>query len=105
MPDTPLLGINPTNVQGIITSGYTHPVSRHLLFRFETGAGARDFLRRLPPVTTAANWSANKPERVVNVALSYGGLQATGVLSTEALARFPADFRAGPSPERLSDAG
>src|SRR5262245_50153151 len=93
------------NVQGIIAYGYTHPVSRYLLFHFDTAGGARAFLRGLPPVITATDWGEAKPQRLLNVALSFTGLQFTGVLSAEALANFPVDFRTGPSPERLGDAG
>ena len=102
---TPLVVIDPENVQGIVASGYTHPVSRHLLFRFGSAGGARAFLRGLPPPTSAAEWKKNQPPLLVNVGLSFAGLTATGVLSAQALDRFPPDFQRGPTPERLHDTG
>src|SRR5262245_59355056 len=102
---TPLVSVQPANVRGIVAGGYTHPVSRHLLFRFGSAGGARAFVRRLPPVTSAADWAANRPARLLNVGLSFAGLKAAGVLSDAALGRFPASFRNGPTPERLHDDG
>jgi Dyp-type peroxidase family len=101
----PLVTIDLENVQGIVASGYTYPVSRHLLFRFGSPAGARAFVRSVLPVTSAADWDKNHPERLVNVGLSFAGLAATQVLSDAALGRFPPDFRSGPAPERLHDSG
>ena len=102
---TPLVAIDPDNVQGIVASGYTHPVSRHLLFRFGSADGARAFLRGLPPVTSAADWEKDQPPRLVNVGLSFAGLGTTRVLSDAALGRFPPDFKNGPTPDRLHDTG
>ncbi len=102
---TPLINIDPQNVQGIVASGYTHPVSRHLLFRFGSADGARAFLRALPPVTSSDDWQKNHPPQLVNVGLSFPGLAVTRVLSDEALSQFPPDFRDGPTPDRLHDTG
>src|SRR5262245_61118861 len=103
---TPLVRIHPTNVQGIVAHTYPYPRSRHLLFRLGSPRGARAFVRGLPPVTAAADFDprqAGVGPPLVNVALSFPGLKATGVLREEALAAFPSDFQGGPTPERLHD--
>jgi Dyp-type peroxidase family len=102
---TPLINVDLANVQGIVASGYTHPASRHLLFRFDSAVGSRAFFRRLPPVTSAADWERDHPAALVNVGLSFTGLVATGMLSDAALDRLPSDFKEGPTPERLHDTG
>jgi Dyp-type peroxidase family len=56
-------------------------------------------------VTSAADWTDRQPEHLLNVALSFPGLRATGVLSEGALARFPSDFAGGANPDRLHDTG
>lgn len=100
---TPIVRIDKANVQGIVGDVYTHPVSRFLLFRFESGSGARAFLGRIPTVTSTEEWQANHPSRLVNVALSFNGMKAGGALNGESLDRFPLDFRTGPTLERLKD--
>jgi Dyp-type peroxidase family len=57
-------------------------------------------------VTTAAPWSAGKPETTLNVALTAGGLEALGV-GADALATFSFEFRQGMAARAdvLGDAG
>jgi deferrochelatase/peroxidase EfeB len=94
------------NVQGLIVRPYTHPVSSHELVRFPSPAGARAFLAALvPSVTSGRPWGADVPRRLLNVGLSFTGLQAAGALSPDALTWLPDDFRTLPPPETLGDTG
>ena len=47
---TPLVSIDPENVQGIVAHPYTHPVCRHLLFTFGSAAE-----RGLPPCSSTGD--------------------------------------------------
>jgi deferrochelatase/peroxidase EfeB len=104
---TPLVAIHPDNVQATVAHTYARPLCRYLFFTFGTGPGARDFIGRLfPKVTSAKGWEdkqADPDATLVNVAFSFPGLEATGVLGADALARFARDFREGASPELLHD--
>jgi deferrochelatase/peroxidase EfeB len=92
------------NVQGILVRPYTHPVSCHLLLRFDSAGGAQSFLRAIVPLVTSARpWGNNKPPFVLNVALAYAGLGAAEALSPAALSRLPDDFRTPPPPDTLGD--
>jgi hypothetical protein len=93
-----------TNVQGLVRSLYRYPLSRHLLFEFGDGPEARGFLQHLlPMVTTAAVPLEDKPEPLLNIGLTFGGLAALGV-DPSLLQQFDAAFKDGPDPVPLGDA-
>ena len=94
-------------VQGLLVRPYTHPVSCHLLARFDGPPAARAFLKALvPSLTSALPWPEDqKPQRLMNIALSYKGLEAAGALSPAALACLPGDFQQLPSAAALGDVG
>lgn len=82
------------DIQGLVIRGYRMPLARYLFYRFDSGTAARSWLRAMiEPVTTASEWDA-APASCVNIALTYGGLEASG-LPPESLASFPGDFREG----------
>lgn len=73
------------NVQGIIPHLPRRPFVRHLLFRFGEGAGARAFLRSIVPEITMAEPPPDAvPDPLVNVGITYQGLEALGVERTRA---------------------
>jgi deferrochelatase/peroxidase EfeB len=99
-----MANIDFNNVQGLVVRAYGYPCSRHLLFNCH-GEGGREWLRHVTPlVTTAAPWRVEKPERLLNVGLTYTGLAELG-LPTSVLAAFPADFRELPDARVLGDVG
>jgi Dyp-type peroxidase family len=78
------------DIQGGILSGYTFTAAVHLFFRVPGADAGRAFLSRLlPRITTAAPWT--KPTFVVNVALTYAGLEALDV-TYPVLRRLPTAF-------------
>jgi deferrochelatase/peroxidase EfeB len=107
MPPPP----NPSNVQGLILRGYTHPYSCHMLFTFADLAGATGFMRALMPyVQTAQDWGSNKPLQMLNIGLTYTGIMMFDAMFDSKLAgQFPYEFQTGPwsysSQESLFDAG
>jgi deferrochelatase/peroxidase EfeB len=91
MPPRP----DPSNVQGMILRGYTHPYSCHMLFTFASRPGAAEFIRVLIPyLQSAQDWGDNKPARMLNIGLTYDGiLMFDGALKGQ----FPSEFKAGPA--------
>ncbi|HEV7402585.1 MAG TPA: hypothetical protein VGO11_06665 [Chthoniobacteraceae bacterium] len=68
------------NIQGLIVRPFTHPYSRHLLFRMDDAAAGRALLKDLSPlVTSAGHWGEVKPVELLNLSLTYNGLTALGV--------------------------
>ena len=103
--------IDRRNVQGLIFQSYNYPCARYFLFQFGASAGARAFLGGLAPrVTHAAQDLAQKPEPLINIALSWTGLGKTGILDDRpgappASQAFPWDFREPPDPGSMCDYG
>jgi Dyp-type peroxidase family len=96
------------DIQGFITSAYGHlPFSAYLFLEIIDRLQAQVWLSGLlPALITAASWRLHagepkaKPERALNIALTYAGLEAFG-LSEASLHTFPTEFREGmASPER-----
>jgi deferrochelatase/peroxidase EfeB len=102
-----------STIQGLILRGYTHPFSCHLLFNFPadtpTSATQAFFKALYPLVQNAEDWDTNKPARMLNIGLTFTGIQQLNVLSASDLAQFPSDFQSGPwsgqSQASLSDYG
>jgi deferrochelatase/peroxidase EfeB len=87
-----------TNVQGLIMRGFTHPWSCHLIFKFSAQPGAKSFIKAiLPYVQSAADWGDDKPEMMLNIGLTYTGIEVVGNLSANALLGFPITFMEGPA--------
>lgn len=99
------MAIQPDNLQGLIVRPYTHLVSNHLLFRFGGAAAARALLGRLAPdVTAGGHWGEARPERLLNLGLTYRGLEALG-LQAGILEGFGDDFREDPDTHIMGDCG
>jgi deferrochelatase/peroxidase EfeB len=91
------------NIQGLILRGYTHPFSCHLLFNFpnpsqSTTPGFKAFFKTLyPHVQSAEDWGDQKPAWMLNIGLTWFGLQALNVFEDpNALNYFDSEFQAGP---------
>src|SRR5688500_10036420 len=94
-----------SNIQGFVVRGYTHPVSRHFLLEFPSAQAGRELIRfLLPQVCNASTWGGGKPECLINVGLSYAGLQALD-LPKEVLNAFPSEFKEAPDAGRMGDVG
>jgi len=104
------------NIQGLILRGYTHPFSCHLLFNFPnpsqgTSPEQMAFFKALyPHVQSAEDWGDQKPNWMLNLGLTWYGLQALNVFEDpNSLGYFPSEFQAGPwsaNPQSsLGDAG
>ena len=103
MPPPP----DPSNVQGMVLRGYTHPYSCHMLFTFAGRPGAAAFIGALLPfVQSAQDWGANKPARMLNISLTYMGIRT---FAPELKGQFPNTFELGPcsvgSQQSLQDTG
>lgn len=81
------------DIQGLILKGYTHPCSTHLLFNFTAVSGVPSFFTALLPyLRTAEYWGTTKPEMMLNIGLTFGGVK----LLRPSLTNFPDEFVAGP---------
>jgi Dyp-type peroxidase family len=84
-----------SDIQGNILRGYTKfKFARFMFFRIHSAAGGRDFLRRLFPFVTPAEWGRQPPVAALNVGLSFAGLKALA-LPFDCLASFPTEFKDG----------
>jgi Dyp-type peroxidase family len=83
------------DVQGLILRSYGMDALRLFILRVDQPAGARRALGKLT-ITSGAPWT-QKPDFCVNLAVTFGGLQALGLPQTS-LATFPEDFQQGPVP-------
>jgi hypothetical protein len=102
--------IDRRNVQGLIFQSYNYPLARYFLFQFGDTAGARRFLAEWAPlITSAAQDPAAKAEPLINIALSWPGLNKTGALERKAdvpaSEAFPWDFREPPDADAMGDHG
>jgi deferrochelatase/peroxidase EfeB len=90
---------NPANIQGLILRGYTHPYSCHLMFKFQSSSVALNtkafFAALYPKVQPGTNWGTNKPVSMLNIGISFNGLQILGVANTKN-STFPFEFQQGP---------
>lgn len=87
-----------STVQGLIMRGYTHPYSSHLLFRFSSKAAASQFIKALLPyLRSAENWGTNKPDKMLNIGLTFTGISIASSLTKTELNAFPNTFTTGPA--------
>ncbi|MDQ2772714.1 MAG: hypothetical protein M3Y54_19685, partial [Bacteroidota bacterium] len=91
--------------------GYTHPFSAHLLLQFSASKPQTQqfFAAIYPHIRNAEDWGTKKPAQLLNIGLTYPGLQCLDCLPAEALQNFPSEFIAGPassgSQSSLNDVG
>jgi deferrochelatase/peroxidase EfeB len=67
-----------SDIQGLIVHGYTHPYSVHMLFEFtstDLSAVPGFFQALLPFLRSAEDWGALKPQKMLNIGLTWNGLQ------------------------------
>lgn len=90
---------DPSNIQGFILRGYTHPYSCHLLFSFNPNGvtfNSKAFFTDLyPKVQSGSDWGATKPLSILNLGITFGGLQILGVAAKQNSV-FPNEFQEGP---------
>jgi deferrochelatase/peroxidase EfeB len=88
-------------VQGIIRT-YRRITSRHLIFRFGVGRDARAFIREIAQRITMADGDPNTaPDPLLNVGITYSGLQALEV-DPAMLGEFDAVFKLGPPTVKMA---
>lgn len=90
-------------IQGLVLRGYKHhPCARHFVVSVSQPRPARNLLGQLASgistpdlqITAAESWREDKPDYVLNVGLTYAGLQSLGVPAAT-LSMFPFEFREG----------
>jgi Dyp-type peroxidase family len=68
------------NVQGLIVRPYKHGYSRHLLLQIKGAKDGRDLLKELRPLVSSAKvWDGQKPSRLLNLSITFNGLNALAV--------------------------
>jgi deferrochelatase/peroxidase EfeB len=91
-----------SGVQALITGPYRRPISRHLFFRFDAGAGVRAYLGELAQCVTMADVTLDTAsDPLLNFGVTYHGLSALGVDSA-LLAKLDATFALGPLAVKLN---
>ena len=96
-----------TDIQGFALRGYNFPFARFLFLKFMDEQSGRNCIGELvDSVTTGERWENGKPATTVNVAFTYGGLEALG-LPEPSLLSFPVEFVQGMKARApiLSDTG
>lgn len=90
-------------IQGLVLRGYKHhPFARHFVVSVTQPRPARNLLGQLAngiaapdlQITTAESWEDDKPDYVLNVGVTYAGLESLG-LPLANLGAFPFEFREG----------
>jgi deferrochelatase/peroxidase EfeB len=90
-----------SEVQGLIRT-YRRVTSRHLIFRFGTGAGARTFLGELAQQITMADEDPNTaPDPLLNVGVTCNGLHALEA-DPAMVGEFDAVFKLGPPAVKMA---
>ncbi|MCU0469238.1 MAG: hypothetical protein MUF58_11590 [Arcicella sp.] len=88
-----------SNIQGLVIRGYTHPFSCHLMFSFKPNGitlNTKGFFSDLyPKVQSAVDWGNNKPVSMLNIGITFYGLQILGV-AQKSQSTFPDEFQQGP---------
>lgn len=86
------------NIQGLIIRGFTHPYSCHMIFKFQAKVGAKTFIKTLLPyVQSAEDWGTEKPQMILNIGLTFSGVQiASDYAENELGAYFYGPFVNGP---------
>jgi Dyp-type peroxidase family len=103
--------IDRANVQGLIFQSYNYLYTRHFLFHFDDADGARRFFNEWEPhVTHGAVDLAAKPDRLVNIAVTWSGLRKAGAVENAAgifpaSQAFPGNYREPPNAKAMRDYG
>ena len=104
-PKRPAIGPELADIQGLLIRGYTHPCSVHMLFKFaapsNTGGGVPDSIRGffkdlLPYLQNAEDWGALKPEMMLNIGLTAGGISIVRPDLDIQNSSFSVTFKKGP---------
>jgi deferrochelatase/peroxidase EfeB len=96
------MAVDLSSVQALVTSVYRRPISRHLIFRFDDGAGARAYLGKLTQRVTMAGVPLDTaPDPLLNVGITHKGLGTLGV-DQALLGKFDVVFRAGPDAVKMN---
>jgi len=91
-------GPDETNIQGMILRGFTHPYSCHMIFQFNSKAGAKGFIKAIfPYIQSAESWGDLKPDMMINIGLTYSGIATASDLNDTYLQYFPNAFIEGPA--------
>lgn len=91
-----------SGVQALVTSPYRRPISRHPIFRFDDGAGARAFIGELTHIVTMAGVALDTaPDPLLNVGVTYNGLSVLDV-DPALLAKLDAVFKVGPDAVKMN---
>jgi deferrochelatase/peroxidase EfeB len=99
------MSLDLTDIQGLIHHVYGYPITRHLLFSISNPPAGMRLLKFLAPLTTHAAVPLDpKPESLLNVGITYSGLQALEV-NPQFLKGFPLEFRSEPDPLTMGDFG
>ncbi|VVO08298.1 Dyp-type peroxidase [Pseudomonas fluorescens] len=99
------MSLDLADIQGLIHHYYGYPKTRHLLFEIADPVTGMSLLKFLVPRTTHAADPINpKPESLLNVGITFGGLVALGV-KPQFLKWFPPEFRVAPDPITMGDFG
>ncbi len=89
----PILDLS--DIQGNILLGYGYPFARYFFCEVEDSLKARRSLAEmLPHVTNSEWWRDQKPDRTLNISLSFAGLHKLEV-PAETLAAMPSEFQEG----------
>jgi deferrochelatase/peroxidase EfeB len=99
------MSLDLADIQGLIHHVYSYPKTRHLLFEIGNPAVGMSLLKLLAPrVTSAADPLKPLPESVLNVGITYRGLEALEV-NAQFLKRSPSEFRDEPDRVTMGDFG
>ncbi len=94
-----------SDIQGLIHHSYGYSKSRHLLFEITSLEAGKRLLDYLAPLTTHAMiLPAAKPSALLNVGITYKGLEALRV-APRLLKFFPSEFREEPNKQTMGDLG
>src|SRR5262245_29548837 len=93
------------NVQGLICHFFARPLWRHLLFRFRSADGGKQWLKAvMPHIATAYIGASPTREHLLNLGLTSQGLSVLGV-APKVLDQFPLEFRDEPDASVMGDFG
>ncbi|WP_197484837.1 hypothetical protein, partial [Methylomonas koyamae] len=99
------MSLDLADVQGLIHHAYGYPRSRHLLFSISSTSAGKKLLKFLIPRITHAAIDLNlKPDWLLNVGVTYSGLETLG-LKSEILRWFPLEFKEMPDFQQMGDYG
>jgi deferrochelatase/peroxidase EfeB len=89
------------DIQGLIIRGYTHPCSVHMMFKFSKDISGLSYIRGfirdlLPYLQNAEDWGALKPQMMLNIGLTIGGIAIVKPELNIQNSSFTPTFKSGP---------